>query len=132
MSPPAAMADFFRMKNAHDDRGLAGLFTEDAVVVDGGEGTKMQGNDEIKKWIEKAISGLKLHTEVCGSVERDGEWVIDTVMSGDFKASPAHFRYFVTLRGDRILALRVEFVGSLRSGRRSPLADAKADHLLGA
>jgi hypothetical protein len=124
MSPPAAMADFFRMKNAHDDRGLAGLY--------GGEGTKMRGTEEIKWWIEKAISGLKLHTKVCGSVERDGEWVIDTVMSGDFRASPAHFRYFVTLRGDRILALRAEFVGSLRSGRRSPLADAKADHLLGA
>jgi ketosteroid isomerase-like protein len=113
MNLPTAMADFFRMKNAHDDRGLCGLFTEDAVVVDGGEGAKMQGPDEIKKWIEKAISGLKLYTEVRGSVERDGEWVIDTVMSGDFKASPAHFRYFVTLRGDRILALRVEFVGSL-------------------
>ena len=114
MSLPAAMADFFRMKNAHDDRGLSGLFTEDAVVVDGGEGTKMQGNDEIKKWIEKAISGLKLYTEVRGSVERDGEWVIDTVMSGDFKASPARFKYFITLRGANISTLRVKFLGSLK------------------
>jgi hypothetical protein len=105
MNLPAAIAGFFRMKNERDDQGLWSLFTEDAVVVDGGEDTKMQGADEIKKWIEKAISGLNLHTEVRDCAEHNGEWVIDTVMSGDFKASPARFKYFITLRGANISTL---------------------------
>ncbi len=37
------IADFFRMKNEHDDSGLASLFSEDATVIDGGEGQTMHG-----------------------------------------------------------------------------------------
>ena len=70
--------------------------------------------DEIKKWIEKASSVLNLHTEARDYAEHNGEWVIDTVMSGDFKASPARFKYFITLRGANISTLRVEFLGSLK------------------
>jgi hypothetical protein len=114
MNLPAPVADFFRMKNAHDDQGLWSLFASDAVIIDGGESTEMRGADEIKAWIRKAISGLNLHTEIRGSTERDGTWIIDTVMSGDFKASPARFQYFITLNGEKISTLRVEFHGSLR------------------
>jgi len=46
--------------------------------------------------------------------EQDAQWVVDTVMRGDFKASPAHFLYTIGLRGDKISALRVEFLGSLK------------------
>jgi hypothetical protein len=102
------------MKNGRDDDGLWSLFTEDATVIDGGEGKNAQGADEIKKWIEKAISGLNLHTEIRDCKEQDGEWIVDTVMTGDFKASPARFEYFITLNGDKISALRVECRGSLK------------------
>src|SRR5258708_3540207 len=87
MKLPKPIADFFEMKNAHDDEGLWTLFASDAVIIDGGEGTEMRGSDEIKKWIKKAISGLKLHTEIREYGERNSEWIVDTVMSGDFKAS---------------------------------------------
>ena len=113
MNPPVPIADFFRMKNEHNDDGLRSLFADDATVVDGGEGKKMQGADEIKKWVQKAISGLKLHTEIKNCKEQGGEWIVDTVMTGDFKASPAQFEYFITLSGDKISNLRVEFRGSL-------------------
>src|SRR5947207_9318080 len=112
MTLPAAIADYVRMKNGHDDKGLAALFTDDAVVIDSGENLAIKGAADIKKWIEKSISGLNLQTEVQHGAERDGEWVIDTVITGNFKASPARFRYFITLGGDRISALRVEFLGS--------------------
>jgi hypothetical protein len=114
MNLPDTIADFFRMKNEHDDAGLWSLFTEDATVIDGGEGKRKQGAEEIKKWIQKAILGLNLHTEVRDWKEHDDEWIVDTVMTGDFKASPAHFEYFIALSGDKIAVLRVEFLGSLK------------------
>jgi hypothetical protein len=114
MNMPAPIADFFRMKNAHDDEGLLMLFAADAVIIDGGEGTEMRGAEEIQKWIKKAISGLNLHTEIRECEERDGKWIIDTVMSGDFKASPARFQYFVTIRDGKIASLRSAFLGSLK------------------
>ena len=101
---PAAIADFFRMKNERDDQGLWSLFTEDAVVVDGGEGTKMQGADEIKKWIEKVISGLNLHTEVRDCADLLGE---------RHAATTAHAS--VPARG----RARVPRRGSSRDGTRS-------------
>jgi hypothetical protein len=114
MTLPPAIATFFRIKNAREDEGLWTLFAPDAVIIDGGEGTEMRGTDEIKKWITKAVSGLNLHTEIRTCEERNGEWTVDTVMSGDFKASPARFQYFITVRDGRISALRSEFLGSLK------------------
>src|ERR1700739_1081586 len=114
MDIPTPIADFFRLKNEHDDVGLGALFTEAATVVDGGEGRIVQGADAIKRWIEKAISGLNLHTHVSQCRERSGEWIVDTVVTGDFKASPARFEYFIPLSDEKISALRVEFRGSLK------------------
>ena len=74
----------------------------------------MRGSDEVKKWIKKAISGLNLHTEIRECEEQGGEWIIDTVMSGDFKASPARFQYFIRVNDGKISALRSEFLGSLK------------------
>jgi hypothetical protein len=115
MDIPTPIAHFFRMKNEHDDVGLGSLFTEAATVVDGGEGKVMQGAEAIKGWIRKSISGLGLYTNIRSCREQSSEWIIDTIMTGDFKASPARFEYFITLSDDRISALRVEFRGSLRT-----------------
>jgi hypothetical protein len=114
MHLPAPIANFFRMKNEHDDDGLWSLFAEDAMVVDGGEGRTLHGAAEIQKWIQNSISGLNLHTDVRGCTQRGGEWVLETVVTGDFKASPARFEYFITLDRDKISSLRVEFRGSLK------------------
>lgn len=111
---PSVIADFFRLKNKKNDEGLWRLFVEDAVVVDSGEGKEMHGVDEIKEWIAKSISGLNLQTEIRDSEERDGEWIIDTVMSGNFKASPARFQYFIKITDSKISYLRSEFLGSLK------------------
>jgi hypothetical protein len=35
-------------------------------------------------------------------------------MTGDFKASPARFEYFIALRGDKLSKLGVGFRGSLK------------------
>jgi len=111
---PKPIEEFFRLKNAEDDAGLVELFTEDATVIDAGERKEMRGRGDISQWIEKSISGLCLQTDVRGWTERDSEWVVDTVLTGSFKASPARFEYFIALSGDKIAKLRVEFRGSLK------------------
>lgn len=113
MQIPAPIANFFQMKNEHNDAGLWSLFTDDAIVVDGGEGKEMHGAEEIKKWIQKSISGLNLQTDIRDCKEEDGDYVVDAVITGDFKASPARFEYFIALENDKISSLRVEFRGSL-------------------
>lgn len=114
MDIPKTITEFFRFKNEHDHTGMASLFSEDAVVMDGGEGLEMRGSDEIEKWIQKSISGLNLKTEIGGCIETNGEWIINTIVSGDFKASPARFEYIIQVGDDEIQSLRVEFRGSLK------------------
>jgi hypothetical protein len=109
---PKPIAEFFRLKNAEDDEALSLLFCEDATVIDAGERKEMHGREEITQWIGKSISGLHLQTDVRGWQERGGEWIVDTVLTGNFKASPARFEYFICLNADRISKLRVEFRGS--------------------
>jgi hypothetical protein len=111
---PEPIAEFFRLKNAEDHEALSVLFNEDAAVIDAGERKEMRGRAEISRWIEKSISGLRLQTNVRGWKQHDREWIIDTVLTGNFKASPAHFEYFISLSGNKISKLRVEFRGSLK------------------
>jgi hypothetical protein len=128
MALPPPIADFFRMKNEQDDSGLPSLFSEDATVVDGGEGKTMRGTDEIQSWVTKSIAGINLQTEIESCEEQDGQWIVDTVMRGDFKASPARFLYTIGLRGSKISALRVEFLGSLKEvSDRRPAVHADGD-----
>ena len=111
---PKPIANFFRLKNADDAKGLAQLFAEDATVIDSGERKEMHGRAEITQWIEKSISQLRLQTDIRCWTERDGEWIVDTVLTGSFKASPARFEYFISLTGEKIGKLRVEFRGSAK------------------
>ncbi|MEI9966869.1 MAG: nuclear transport factor 2 family protein [Candidatus Moraniibacteriota bacterium] len=115
MDIPGSITDFFRYKNAHDEAGLASVFAADAIVIDAGENKEMRGIDEIKTWIQKSLSGLNLHTEI-GQVKRESAtWVLETIVSGDFKASPAKFEYFIKVQDAKITSLRVQFRGSLSS-----------------
>jgi hypothetical protein len=108
---PNPIAEFFRLKNAEDEA-LPLVFAEDATVIDAGERKEMRGRAEITRWIEKSISVLNLWTDVRGWKQHEGEWIVDTVLTGNFKASPARFDYFISLTGDKISKLRVEFRGS--------------------
>ena len=109
---PKPIAEFFRLKNTENDEALPLAFAEDAIVIDAGERKEMRGREEIMRWIEKSISGLHLRTDVRGWKEHEGEWIVDTVLTGNFKASPARFEYFISLRDEKISKLRVEFRGS--------------------
>jgi hypothetical protein len=69
---------------------------------------------QITQWIEKSISGLQLQSEIRDWKRQSTDCIVDTVMSGNFKASPARFEYFIALTGDKICKLRVEFQGTVR------------------
>src|SRR5215831_18669436 len=99
---PKPIAEFFRLKNAEDNQGLAQLFSEDATVIDAGERKEMRGRAEITQWIEKINLWTASADLVGGWTERDGEWVVDTVLTGNFKASPARFEYFIELSSTRL------------------------------
>jgi hypothetical protein len=110
MDLPLPIADFFRMKNEQDDSGLPSLFSDDATVVDGGEGKTMHGRDDIRSWVPKSIAGINLRIEIESCEEQVGRWIVDTVMRGDFKASPARFLYTIGLRGNRSLHYGSDFL----------------------
>ena len=78
-------------------------------MIDAGKREEMRGRDQISQWIGKSISGLHLQSDVRGWKEENGEWIVDTVLTGNFKASPARLEYFISRLGDRISKLRVEF-----------------------
>ena len=40
---------------------------------------------------------------------RHGEWIVDTVLTGNFKANPAGFAYFTSLSNEKTAKLRAEF-----------------------
>lgn len=114
MNIPTPILEFFRLNKEHESEQLLSLFTEDALVADGGESLQIQGKDSIRAWIEESISGLNLQTEVINGARVGEEWVVDTTVTGDFAASPARFEYFFVLEDARIQSLRVEFRGSLK------------------
>lgn len=74
----------------------------------------MHGREEVAAWIEKSILGPHLQTDVRGWTSCDGEWIVDTVLTGNFKANPAGFAYFISLSNEKTAKLRVEFRGSAR------------------
>jgi len=114
---PKPIAEFFRLKNAEDNQGLAQLFSEDATVIDAGERKEMRGRAEITQWIEKINLWTASADLVGGWTERDGEWVVDTVLTGNFKASPARFEYFIELSSTRLQSFALSSEGR-RSGER--------------
>jgi hypothetical protein len=72
----------------------------------------LQVTDQIKAWIEKSISGLNLKTEIKDCIQEQDVWTIETIMSGDFKASPAKFTYKIKLKDSKISFLDIEFGGT--------------------
>lgn len=111
---PKSITDYFHYKNSHDVSGMLSLFLDDATVIDRGENKTMYGKDEIEAWINSSLSGLNLSTEIAQAKETDGLWVIETIVSGDFSASPARFIYTIGVEQEKLSSLDIAFAGSLK------------------
>lgn len=110
---PTIITEYFHYKNKHNKEGLLSVFSDKAVIIDRGENKEVRGFSEIKSWIDKSLSGLNLQTEVFETNNDKGVWIVETVVSGDFKLSPAKFIYHFKIENDKISYLDIEFAGAL-------------------
>lgn len=110
---PNVVSDYFKYKNEHNKAGLLSVLSSDAVIIDRGENKELRGTEEIEQWIDKSLSGINLHTEISDTKEGENSWEVLTIVTGEFKASPAKFIYYFKLYGEKICFIDIEFGGSL-------------------
>jgi len=112
MDTPSAIESFFRIKNQHVTEGMSVLFTEDAVVRDHGENDEVKGVDAVVKWVEGTIAKYKLANKILSARQEEGKWIVDVEVSGDFKGSPAKFRYdFILDPEGKIASMDIVYIG---------------------
>lgn len=109
---PSPIQSYFSAKGANASV-AASCFGEDAVVFDIGEDLEVRGIDAIGSWLSKTNDSYKLTSEVRSAEERDGAYVLDVVVSGDFPGSPYQFSYKFKLDGEKIRELAIDPIGPL-------------------
>ena len=109
---PSPIQSYFSAKGT-DAETAAACFTDDAVVFDNGEDLEMKGIAAISSWLSRTNTSYKLTSEVRSAEERDGAYVLDVVLSGDFPGSPYQFEYRFKLSGEKIQELAIDPIGPL-------------------
>jgi hypothetical protein len=104
---------YFSAKGSEAPGQASALFAEDATVWDNGEDLELRGVANIRDWLSDTSAKYKLSSEVLSWDERNGEFVVRVVVSGDFPGSPYEFAYRFTLAGDKISKLVIDPIGSL-------------------
>ena len=104
---PAPIASYFSAKSGRDTEAILACFTPTATVVDEGENKTMNGHQAIREWLEGPIADYNLTTEVTGSSERDGDYVVTALVSGDFPGSPVNLEHAFRVHGDNIVSLEI-------------------------
>jgi len=84
---------------------VAKCFTSTGVVQD--DGTTYTGWNEINQWKTQASTKYRCKSEPIVSREIDGGIVVTTRLVGNFPGSPATARYYFTLDGQKVSALRI-------------------------
>lgn len=108
---PEPIENYLRSSESGDIDRAATAFAPEATVVDEGEDTEFVGREAIHRWMTEYTSKYKTTLEVTDMVEKDGEVVLTTLVSGNFPGSPAEFAYRFRMRDGLIDRLVVEFVG---------------------
>jgi len=86
-------------------------FAPDATLVDEGEDITAVGREAIHAWMADYTSKYTTTVEVTDTIEKDGEVVVTTLVSGNFPGDRAEFVYRCTLQDGLIARLVIEFVG---------------------
>lgn len=107
---PTPIQSYFSAKGT-DANVAASCFGEDAVVFDIGEDLELRGIDAIGSWLSRTNDSYKLTSEVRSAQERNGEYVVDVVVSGNFPGSPYQFSYRFKLTGEKIGELAIDPIG---------------------
>ncbi len=99
---------YFHATNAHDTNALVACFDADATVFDEGEEQTFQGIEAIREWAETLNKQYQLSVEVLGMEEAGNRTLVTASVSGDFEGSPLQFKYYFTLKGDKISKLEIQ------------------------
>ncbi|RYG44906.1 nuclear transport factor 2 family protein [bacterium] len=107
---PEPIENYLRHSEGGDIEKAAATFAPEATVFDEGEDTEVVGREAIHHWMTEYTSKYKTTLEVVGLIEKDGEVVLTTLVSGNFPGSPAEFEYRFALHDGLISRLTIEFV----------------------
>jgi ketosteroid isomerase-like protein len=89
---PELLTRYYAAANAHDADATVALFAEDAVVKD--EQTEHRGREAIRAWIAETTRKYgPIAVEPTDVAEGGRTTVVTSVVSGNFKGSPATLRY---------------------------------------
>ncbi len=102
---PPPLATFFAAERHQDFDGLAGCFTDHAVVRD--EGRTIEGPYQIKQWMKDAKAKYQHVAEPIEIKSRDGKTVVVARVAGNFPNSPLNLEHVFTMEGERIAALEI-------------------------
>ena len=112
-SLPKTVEAFFDAKNTQDFVLISSLFSDKAVVIDGGENKTITGEVEISEWIKKSLTTLNLSSEIIDAKLINGISEVEAKVSGDFPGSPVKFLYKFTLKDEKISTLDIEYLGQV-------------------
>lgn len=108
---PETIENYFRYSAEEKPKEAAAMFTADATILDNGEDLKVSGRESIHQWFIELAAKYQTTLEVVGLSEEEGEFVVATLVSGNFPGSPAEFAYRFALRDGLIDRLAIDFVG---------------------
>jgi len=101
---PQVISAYVDATNSKDDEQLLSLFASNATVRD--EGKTYRGLSEISDWRMHVTKSYEFKLQVLDVVEKGGEIVVSTRMSGNFPGkNPVNIKHFFELNGNRIARL---------------------------
>ena len=76
------VAELFAAINAFDADAIVSTFTDDALVND--VQREFWGKDDIRRWVEREIVGVKVTVEVTDAIQHDGLTIVQGVYDGEY------------------------------------------------
>ena len=76
------VAELFAAINAFDADAIVSTFTDDALVND--VQREFWGKDDIRRWVEREIVGVKVTVEVTDAIQHDGLTIVQGVYNGEY------------------------------------------------
>src|SRR5690242_19426288 len=76
------VAELFTAINAFDADAIVSTFTDDALVND--VQREFWGKDDIRRWVEREIVGVKVTVEVTDAIQHDGLTIVQGVYNGEY------------------------------------------------
>jgi len=108
---PEPIETYFRSSENGALQEAVATFAPEATVFDKGEDLEVAGREAIHLWMADYTSKYKTTLEVTDVAEQDGQFIVTTLVSGNFPGSPAEFVYRFELRNGLIDRLVIDFVG---------------------